>query len=98
MRETAAYQDVAPELERLRIKALTKAREFLMTRCAGFTLLSQNVSCLSFTASTRWGAQNAKVQKLEAIVCSLLEMQGLPGSSGSKDTSFAVYGGLHAMD
>jgi len=31
-RETAAYQDVAPELERLRLKALTKVREFIMTR------------------------------------------------------------------
>ena len=32
-RQTAAYRDVAPELERLRLKALTKVREFLMTRC-----------------------------------------------------------------
>ena len=32
-RETAAYIDVAPELERLRLKALSKVREFTMTRC-----------------------------------------------------------------
>lgn len=32
VKETAAYQDIAPELERLRIKALTRAREFLMGR------------------------------------------------------------------
>ena len=31
-RETAAYIDVAPELERLRLKALSKVREFTMTR------------------------------------------------------------------
>ena len=32
VRETAAYADVAPELERLRIKAITRVREFIMTR------------------------------------------------------------------
>lgn len=31
-RETAAYADVAPELERLRLKAISKIRDFLMTR------------------------------------------------------------------
>ena len=37
-RETAAYADVAPELERLRIKAVTKLREFVMTRWSHITL------------------------------------------------------------
>ena len=32
--ETAAYTDVAPELERLRLKALSKVRDFIMTRQA----------------------------------------------------------------
>lgn len=31
-RESAAYRDVAPELEKLRITALHKCRDFLMTR------------------------------------------------------------------
>ena len=31
-RESAALRDVAPELDRLRIKALFKAREFLIAR------------------------------------------------------------------
>lgn len=31
-RETAAYADIAPELERLRLKALSKIREFIMTK------------------------------------------------------------------
>ena len=32
-RDSAALRDVAPELDRLRIKALFKAREFLIARC-----------------------------------------------------------------
>lgn len=37
VKETAAYKDIAPELERLRIKALTRAREYLMGRSATIT-------------------------------------------------------------
>ena len=32
--ESAAFRDVAPELERLRAKAVAKAHEILMARCA----------------------------------------------------------------
>lgn len=34
-RDSVALRDVGPELDRLRIKALIKAREFLITRHAG---------------------------------------------------------------
>jgi hypothetical protein len=33
-RESAAYKDVAPELEKLRVTALHKARDYLMNRWA----------------------------------------------------------------
>jgi hypothetical protein len=33
-RESAAYKDVAPELEKLRVTALHKARDYLMNRYA----------------------------------------------------------------
>ena len=46
------YQDVAPELERLRLKALTKVREFVMTRSPlPSPAFDANVVCIVRTES-----------------------------------------------
>ena len=57
---SAAMQDIAPELERLRAKAVAKSREFLMARCAqtpGRPCGSRTCPCSSSESSliaARW--------------------------------------------
>ena len=54
-RESAALRDVAPELDKLRIKALFKAREFLIARCSSSGKLSHTMALHS--GAVPWGPE-----------------------------------------